>query len=189
VVTPIKIILLSLALAADAFSVGAAVGLTHTAPRQVFRLSWHFGLFQSLFAGLGALAGSLFVRYIESWDHWLAFGLLLFIGGKMILESRGGGKQERAARDATRGMSLVGLSTAVSIDAFGAGLALAAVRAPMALSIACIGVTSLAATALAMKMAGGIAAFAGKWIEPAAGAVLIALGAKILLDGLGISFS
>lgn len=185
--TPIKIILLSLALAADAFSVGAAVGLTHTAPRQVFRLSWHFGLFQSIFAGLGVLAGSVFVRYIESWDHWVAFGLLLFIGGKIIVESRGGGKQERAARDATRGMSLVGLSTAVSIDAFGAGLALAAVHAPMGFSIACIGVTSLAATVLAMKLAGRIAVYAGKWIEPAAGVVLIALGVKVLLDGLGIT--
>jgi putative Mn2+ efflux pump MntP len=184
----IKIFLLSLALAADAFSVGAAVGLSHTAPRQVFRLTWHFGLFQSLFAGMGVIAGSVFVRYIESWDHWVAFGLLLFIGGKMIVESLRGDKEEKDTRDATKGMSLMGLSTAVSIDAFGAGLVLATVHAPLAFSIICIGVTSLAATLVSMKLAGAIATRAGKWLEPAAGAVLILLGLKILFDGLGISF-
>ena len=181
----LKIMLLSLALAADAFSVGAAVGLKHTAPRQVFRLSWHFGLFQALFAGLGVVAGSVFVRYIAAWDHWVAFGLLVFIGGKMIVESVRGGGDEEDAGDATRGLSLVGLSAAVSIDAFGAGLVLAAVGAPLALSIACIGLTSLAATAAAMTLSGRIAARAGRWIEPAAGAVLIALGVKIVLDGYG----
>ena len=183
----LEILLLSLALAADAFSVGAAVGLTHTAPRQVFRLSWHFGLFQSLFTGAGVLAGSLFVQMIKSWDHWLAFGLLAFIGARMIWGAFGEKEQETdAARDATRGMSLMGLSTAVSIDAMAAGLGLAAAHAPLGLSIGCIGVTSALATVAAMKLAGRIATRTGKWIEPAAGVVLILLGAKIVMDHLGV---
>jgi manganese efflux pump family protein len=182
--TFVEILLLALALSADAFTVGAAVGQCHRSPRQVFRLSFHFGLFQSLMSLAGALAGTFLVSYVESVDHWIAFGLLAFVGAKMIYESfHEDGDGERA--DLTRGLSLVGLSLAVSIDALAAGIGLAAAKAPLVLAVAVIGAVSAAATLLAMLLACRIPASAAKRAEFVAGLVLIALGAKILWDHLG----
>jgi putative Mn2+ efflux pump MntP len=180
-----EIQLLSLALAADAFSVGAAVGLRHRGPRQLFRLAFHFGLFQALFAGIGVLAGGAFVSVIKDWDHWVAFGLLAALGIKMIRGAfRKNEKQQDGGHDPTRGMSLIGFSTAVSIDAMAVGIGLAALHAPMALALALIGLTSLVATLAAMLLAGGIAARLGPRMEPAAGLVLIGIGIKILIEHL-----
>ena len=180
-----EIQLLSLALAADAFSVGAAVGLRHRGARPMFRLAFHFGLFQSLFAGIGVLAGGTFTSVIKGWDHWVAFGLLAVLGLKMIRGAfRKDEKQQDGARDPTRGMSLVGFSAAVSIDAMAVGIGLAALHAPMALALSLIGFTSAAATLAAMLLAGGIASRVGSKMEPAAGLVLIGIGLKILIEHL-----
>ncbi len=119
-----EILLLSLALAADAFAVGICVGVNHHRPRQIFRLSFHFGLFQALMALAGMLGGRLLLELIQVWDHWLAFGLLAFIGGRMLLGD-GSGETKAAKRDPTRGGSLVGLSLAVSMDALAAGVGIA----------------------------------------------------------------
>jgi len=83
-VTLFEIFLLAVALAVDAFSVGVAVGLKHKRPRQIFRLSFHFGLFQALMPLLGALAGTLLLRWVRQWDHWVVFGVLAALGGRMI---------------------------------------------------------------------------------------------------------
>ena len=185
VMTYWEIQLLALALAADAFSVGAAVGLRHRGARQLFRLSYHFGLFQSLFAGMGLLAGGAFVSIIKDWDHWVAFGLLTALGIKMILGAfRKDEKKQGEQRDPTRGMSLIGFSTAVSIDAMAVGIGLAALHAPHALALALIGLTSAVATLIAMLLSGGIAARVGGRIEPVAGLVLIGIGVKILIEHL-----
>ena len=82
--SPVEILLLAVALAVDAFTVGAAVGLRHRAPRQVFRLAFHFGLFQALMPLIGALAGGALFELVAAASHWVAFGLLLFVGGRMI---------------------------------------------------------------------------------------------------------
>ncbi|MDD5309026.1 MAG: manganese efflux pump MntP family protein [Deltaproteobacteria bacterium] len=182
----VEILLLALALSADAFTVGAAVGLGHCAARQIFRLSFHFGLFQSIMSLAGALAGTFLIVYMKDFDHWIAFGLLAFVGGKMIYESF---KQDEDAKrsDPTCGLSLVGLSLAVSIDALAAGIGLAAAKAPLFLAVATIGAVSSAATLVAMLLAGRIPANAAKRAELVAGLILIALGTKILWDHMGAS--
>jgi putative Mn2+ efflux pump MntP len=180
----VEIILLALALAVDAFSVGAAVGLTHRRPRQIFRLSWHFGVFQALMPVIGALAGTFLERLVEPWDHWLAFGLLAFIGGRMIFGALRGAER-RVERDLTRGLSLIALSLAVSIDALAAGFTLALEDVPIALPVVVIGLTAAALTAVGMLIAGRISDRFGKRCEVGAGVVLIGLGIKILVDALG----
>ena len=117
----LEIVLLSLALAADAFSVGAALGLRYHRPREVFRVAFHFGLFQALLALVGALVGGALLGAIAGVDHWVAFGLLAALGGRMIWSGWRGGESEAPSVDLTRGWSLVGLSLAVSIDALAAG--------------------------------------------------------------------
>ena len=117
---------IALGLAMDAFAVAIAVGLSIPAltRRHVFRLAWHFALFQAMMPVIGWLAGRTVSSYIAAFDHWVAFGLLSVIGGKMIYEA---GHPEQAADrgDPTRGLMLVTLSVATSIDALAVGLSLA----------------------------------------------------------------
>jgi putative Mn2+ efflux pump MntP len=184
--TFLEILLLSMALAADAFSVGAALGLRYRQPRQVFRISFHFGLFQALLPLLGALLGGALLVYVESIDHWIAFGLLAFLGARMIRSGLRGDHNEAAEVDLTRGWSLVGLSVAVSIDALAAGITLPAAGAPIARSVTMFGVVAGLATLLAMRLAGPIALRVGRRAEVVAGVVLIALGFEILNDHIAL---
>jgi len=80
---------IAFALAMDAFAValGTGVTLSRLTGRHLFRLGWHFGLFQALMPVLGWLAGQSLMQLISVWAHWIAFGLLCFVGGRMIWES------------------------------------------------------------------------------------------------------
>jgi putative Mn2+ efflux pump MntP len=177
---------IAVALAMDAFAVAIAAGL-QLRPlngRHVFRLSFHFGLFQALMPILGWLAGSTVQRYIAAYDHWLALALLGFIGGKMIYESRHHGEEERAGADPTRGWTLVGLSFATSIDALAVGLSLAMLRVSIWVPSVVIGVVCAAFTVTGMLIARG-AAPGRAWsrrVELVGGLVLIAIGFKIVLE-------
>lgn len=177
----IEIILLALALAADAFGVGASLGLKYKSFRQIFRISFHFGLFQGLFPLAGALCGTLILKYVQAWDHWIAFIILSGLGLRMIIESR---KQENRVEkpiDLTRGVYMVGLSTAVSIDAFAAGVTIPASGDPLILSVVIIALVAGLATVIAMKFACAVQQRFGSKIDIVAGFVLIGLGLKILL--------
>lgn len=181
-----EIFLLALALSADAFSVGAAVGLDHRRPRQVFRLSFHFGLFQALMPLVGALAGSLLLTWVRQWDHWVVFGVLAALGSRMVYGAVASDSEQHANVDLTKGWKLVGLSIATSIDALAAGIGLAMSGAPIALSVTIIGLVAAAATAIAMLAAGTLLRGLGKKAEVAAGLVLILLGVKTLLEHLNV---
>lgn len=183
--THLEIVLLAFALAADAFAVGAAIGLRHRHPRQLFRLSFHFGLFQALMPLLGILLGS-WLREFTSLDHWIALGLLLVIGLRMIVEARRGADRTDLTVDYTRGLRLIGLSLAVSIDAFAAGITLGAAQAPLVFSVTLIGVVAALATLASMLAAGRVPARFHRWSGYAGGLVLIALGVKIVLEHEGI---
>lgn len=182
--TRIEVYLLAIALAMDAFTVGAGVGVRCCTTRERFRLSFHFGLFQSLFAGLGAAAGTLILPMISSWDHWLMFGILALLGGRMIWQAFHESDQMQRV-DLTRGINLVGLSVAVSLDALGAGISLPNARIGLGESIVAIGITSLVATWAAMRFGRRAGDAFGKIVETAAGLVLIGLGVNILLAHLG----
>jgi putative Mn2+ efflux pump MntP len=160
----------------DAFTVATSIGVRHQSGRQIFRLAFHFGLFQSLLALIGALAGTFFVSFMADYDHWIAFALLTFIGFRMIYGALKHTPEKLAGIDMTRGLSLVGLSLAVSIDALAAGVGLPTVGAPLPLAIALIGITASAATVLAMLLAGHVARKFDTGLEIVAGVVLIGLG-------------
>jgi manganese efflux pump family protein len=178
----LQLFILAVALAADAFSVAASVGLINRQSRQVFRLSFHFGLFQSLFALGGAIVGTTLLRFVAGIDHWVAFVLLGGLGGFMIYKSLKMDQEEKISFDLTRGFHLVGLSTAVSIDAFAAGVGLPAMQVPIILSVPVIGIITTIATLIAMLLADRFKHVLGKRIEIIAGIVLIVLGMNILLN-------
>ena len=176
-----EITVIALALAIDAFTVGTAVGLSCSKPRQIFRLSFHFGIFQALLPLIGAMFGLILEQFISAWDNILVFVILSLLGGKMIYSSfSSADDSKRKNIDLTKGFSLVSLSTAVSIDAFAVGITLPAAQAPIFTSVAIIGIVASILTMIGMLLATRLKNIIGKYAEAVAGLVLIALGIKAL---------
>jgi putative Mn2+ efflux pump MntP len=181
------VLALALALAMDAFAVSVGVSLMHKGLTggQTFRLSTSFGLFQFIMPVLGWVAGRNILKLIEKYDHWLAAGLLVFIGGRMILESfRGGEYSAEKSSDQTRGFSLVMLSVATSLDALAVGLSLAALHVPIIYPAAVIGVVAFLVTAAGTRIGPALGRLIGKRAEFAGGLVLVLIAVKILADHL-----
>jgi len=179
---------IALALAMDAFAValGAGVTLQHLTGRRLFRLSFHFGLFQALMPVLGWLAGQTLVQWIAAWDHWIAFALLAFVGGRMIKESF---EEEKAdSSDPTRGATMVMLSIATSIDALAVGFSLSLLGVSIWGPAVVIGLVAGALTLVGMLLGDRVGSRWGSRVEILGGLVLIAIGLKILWEHtLGIS--
>ncbi len=182
-----NIIALSAGLGADAMGVSLGMGVVWHGARQKFRLAWHMGLFQGLMVLGGFHAGRKLAAFLSYMGSYLAAGLLLAIGVKMLYEALKhsgvpvGQKPAGAKADPTRGWSLVGLSLATSIDALVAGFSLG-IRGPAAIWMVSVivGVTAglMALTGVIIgKRIGG--AFS-KWAEIFGAAVILALGISFL---------
>jgi putative Mn2+ efflux pump MntP len=175
-------------LAMDAFAVAVATGLTleQVTGRHRFRLGFHFGLFQFLMPVLGWLAGREVAGHIESFDHWVAFGLLSFVGGKMIRESFRSHAGKRPPRaDPTRGWSLVTLSVATSLDALAVGFSMATLGVSVWIPSVIIGLVAGVMTVFGMSFGRRLGASCGRWADVTGGLVLLAIGVKILVSHLG----
>lgn len=184
--TTTAIFIIALALAVDAFAVALAAGvsLPEVSHRHTFRLAWHFGLFQGGMSLLGWASGLTFRSLIESFDHWLAFLLLFLVGARMIHEALKPGEEKATGTDPTRGVSLVVLSVATSIDALAVGLSFALLKADILLPALIIGFIASLLTALGLHL-GKILRHAsrlGTLAEIGGGLVLIGIGVKILSD-------
>jgi putative Mn2+ efflux pump MntP len=177
---------IALGLAMDAFAVaiGAGLQLRGATPRQVFRLAWHFGLFQAFMPIVGWLAGRTVARYIAPVDHWVAFGLLAFIGGKMVYEALRHQDDAAEVRDPTKGWRLVMLSIATSIDALAVGLSLALLGVGIWWPAIVIGVVAGVMTTAGMELGKRFGALLGRRMEVVGGLVLIGIGLKILVEHL-----
>jgi len=179
-----SLLAVALALAMDAFAVAIVAGLTLSplTKRHVFRLAFHFGLFQALMPLIGWTAGTAVYRYIADVDHWVAFGLLSFVGGRMIFASFQSDEEARAGRDPTSGWDLVILSVATSIDALAVGLSLAMLGLRILIPALVIGIVAGVITVLGMVLGRKIGTLWGRRVEAAGGVVLIAIGVRILLQ-------
>ena len=174
---------IALGLGVDAFSVAVASGIAlgKVSPRQAFRLSFHFGLFQFGMPLLGWMLGSLVAGRIESIAGWIAFGLLSLVGSKMVWESLR--LDDTPVRDdPTRGASLVMLSVATSIDALAVGLSLAFLRVPVLFPSLVIGVVAAAMTGMGLQLGRRAGSLLGSRMETVGGLVLILIAFKVLLD-------
>lgn len=178
---------MALALAMDAFavSVGVSTGLGGISRGQTFRLAFHFGFFQFMMPIIGWLAGQSVLKYIQSIDHWVAFGLLLFIGCKMIYESfQKGEKIANKKTDPTKGFSLLLLSIATSIDALAVGLSFAALQVAILFPSVIIGLVAFFMTIIGAQLGPLLGQVVGKRAELFGGLVLILIGIKILVGHL-----
>jgi putative Mn2+ efflux pump MntP len=176
---------LALALAMDAFAVALGTGtvLARLTRRHLFRLGFHFGLFQALMPVIGWLAGQTIVQWISAWDHWIAFSLLALIGSRMIHEACSD-EDKAADRDPTRGLSLVLLSIATSIDALAVGFSLSVIGVSIWMPALVIGLVAGALTVTGMLLGGRFGNRWGSRVEILGGIILICIGVKILIEHL-----
>jgi putative Mn2+ efflux pump MntP len=180
-----EIFLIALSMAMDAFAVclGAGTQPRTAGPRPTFRLAFHFGLFQFLMPVVGWFAGTTILRYIAAYDHWVAFGLLAFVGVRMV-RSGFSGAGEAHQNDPSRGWTLVLLSLAVSIDALAVGLSLGLVGVTIWYPAVVIGVVTGLVAWLGLRLGNKLGEKFGQRMEIAGGIILILIGVRILLAHL-----
>ncbi|MBW2604419.1 MAG: manganese efflux pump [Deltaproteobacteria bacterium] len=170
----------------DAFAVSIATGVNLKTVnfRQMFRLSWHFGLFQALMPIIGWSAGTSIRVYIERYDHWVAFGLLTFVGIGMIKEAFVSDKNKKPIKDQTRGWTLVMLSVATSIDALAVGFSISLLNVSIWIPALIIGIVAGVFSVVGLQIGQriGSAKQLGIYAETIGGVVLIAIGLNILYE-------
>lgn len=176
---------IAIALAMDAFAVAIVAGLTieRLTHRHFFRLSFHFGLFQFMMPVLGWLTGRAVAGSLHAWDHWIAFALLMAIGGKMLWEA-GFCKRQQQRKDPTRGWTLLALSVATSIDALAVGVTMAFLGVSIWLPSVIIGLVAGGLTIIGMRFGSRFGRKFSGWAELLGGVVLIGIGVRILVSHL-----
>ena len=181
----LEILLIAVGLALDAFAVSVVAGTTRLAraPRSIFRLSFHFGLFQFLMPVLGWYCGSTVAHLISAWDHWVALGLLSLVGGRMI---RSGLERnmDSFSSDPSRGLTMVMLSVATSIDALAVGLSLAMLRVNVWYPAAVIGLVTAGLSVTGLLAGERLGVRFGKRMEVLGGIILILIGLRIVVSHL-----
>ena len=176
------IFLIALSMAMDAFAVSlGSVVKIGPGPRPVFRIAFHFGLFQALLPVLGWLFGNTIEPYIKNVDHWVAFGLLVFVGFRMI-RSGFSNDEDETVKDPSRGMTMVMLSIAVSIDALAVGLSLGLLGVAIWTPALIIGLVTGALSLIGLRVGNGFGKRYGKPVEVLGGLVLIGIGVRIVIS-------
>lgn len=179
------IIVVAMGLAMDAAAVSLAAAASGFAGngRAVFRLAFHFGLFQFMMPVIGWFLGVGFVSYFKAFDHWIAFALLVFVGGKMIASGLDA-SENPIRKDPSRGLTMVMLSLATSIDAMAIGLSLAMLDINIWYPSVMIGVVTSGMSLAAIALGKRLGALVGKRMEILGGLILVFIGARILVSEL-----
>jgi putative Mn2+ efflux pump MntP len=179
-------LLIAIGLSMDAFAVslGVSTGGQANSWRAKFRLAFHFGWFQMMMTMLGWLGGSTIARFISGIDHWVAMGLLGYVGGNMI---RSGLDPDRGSfrADPSRGKTLVVLSVATSIDAMAVGLSFAMLHTPVIAPSILIGVVTFLLSGAGLLAGCRLGERFGKRMEILGGVILLLIGLRVLVTHLG----
>lgn len=175
--------LMALGLSMDAFSVSICKGLSlrKVNVKQMCIVGAWFGGFQALMPFIGYFIGHFFTGYITKYAHWIAFILLLIIGGKMIIESF---KNEPEGDDSLSPKTMFILAVATSIDALAVGVTLAFLKQNIFLAVCEIGLVTFICCVIGVKIG---SLFGAKYHSKATfcgGVILVLIGLNILLDGM-----
>lgn len=185
-----ELLLIAVGLSMDAFAVSVCkgLGMRRLNMRVALVLAVLFGAFQGGMPVVGWLLGSQLLWLIEPVDHWIAFGLLAFIGGKMVWDALRDDEEDSGTVDRVAWGEFFMLAVATSIDALAVGISFAALSVNIAQSAGIIGVTTFLLSLV------GVAAghlFGSRYEKPAqitGGVVLVLIGLKVLLEHLGLAF-
>ncbi len=180
----LTILLIAVGLAMDAFAVSIAKGISvnHNRRKTALLLASFFGGFQMLMPALGWLVGLSFADIIMGIDHWIAFGLLLFIGLKMIFDSTK--KEDKQEEDGLKLNTVVTLAVATSIDALMVGLSFAFLQTSLLEPILLIGLITFSLSIIGFYFGCGLGSVFGSRIKIVGGLILIGIGVRILLEHL-----
>lgn len=187
----IELFLLGIGLAMDAFAVSVCkgLGMRRLNKKQALIIGLYFGGFQALMPLVGWLLGSQFQKYITSIDHWIAFILLGFIGGKMMIEAIREWNEEETVdvMDAPLDhKNMLVLAVATSIDALAVGITFAFLDTPIIEAITIIGITTMVISIIGVVVGNFFGSRYKSKAEFIGGLILVLLGLKILLEHLGI---
>ena len=182
----IELLLIAVSMSMDAFAVSICKGLSvrRVTPKQCLAVGGWFGGFQGVMPALGFVLTSLFASLITSVSHWIAFALLIFIGGNMIRESFD--KDEEEVDDSFAFMTMLTLAVATSIDALAMGVTLNLSGANIWVAAPLIALTTAILSPIGLKVGNLFGMKYKSKAELAGGVVLVLLGVKILLEGLGV---
>jgi putative Mn2+ efflux pump MntP len=170
----------------DCFAVSLSLGSSQKlAWRDILKMALLFGLFQGVMPLIGWLAGNSVKSMIEPVDHWIAFAILAFIGIKMIWQSFSDGEKKRSI-DIRQFTVLISLSIATSIDALITGVGFGFIRVNIYEAVITISVVTCIVSLIGAKIGEKTTFLPARWAEFAGGLVLIAIGAKVLLEHLRI---
>jgi putative Mn2+ efflux pump MntP len=181
----ITIVFIAVGLAMDAFAVSIVTGSVYRElqVRHALRMALFFGGFQAAMPIVGWLAGLGLRAYISAYDHWVAFGLLAFVGGKMIYESFAIESAEKNLNPSDL-MILLTLSVATSIDALAVGFTLSLLATSIAVAVTVSGVITFGLSYVGITIGKRFGHFCESKIEILGGLILIAIGLKIVIEHL-----
>lgn len=194
----LEFILIGVSLSMDAFavSVSSAACSKNLTRYHMVRAAFAFGLFQFLMPLAGWFLGATFSGFIGSFDHWIAFGLLALVGGKMLVEAIQEWKDdpeteghcptgdEAKKRDITSKRIVFALAVATSIDALAVGMSFAVIGQPALEPSVVIGLVTLVVCLLGFFFGKRIGTLLGRYAQIAGGIVLVGIGARILISHL-----
>lgn len=182
----VKLLFIAVSLAMDAFAVSVCKGLNMKKINYAHAaiIGGFFGVFQAVMPLIGWAVGKQFASLVNSVSHWIAFGLLLFIGGKMLIEAIKGG--EEAIPEGLDYKELFILAVATSIDALAIGVVFAFENVKIVPSVLIIGAVTFVISFIGVAIGNRFGARYNKGAQIAGGVILILLGTKILLEGLGV---
>lgn len=170
----------------DAFavSVGIGAGGIGCYGRSALRLSFFFGLFQFMMPVFGWAGGSRVAHLIGGIDHWVAFALLAFVGGRMLRSALAHEEESGPVCDPSRGRTLIMLSVATSIDALAVGLSLAMLNVGILEPSIVIGIVAAGLTMVGLTLGRRLGDSFGKRAEFVGGLVLIGIGLRVVVSHL-----
>jgi ZIP family zinc transporter len=184
--TLLSILLIALGLAMDAFAVSITSGITikNLKARHALLVGAAFGIFQAVMPVLGWLLGQWAYRWISAVDYWIAFGLLLFVGGHMIIQAMQPEDEETGPKNPLHLPTLLMLAVATSIDAFAIGISLSMLRVSILQPVLIIGLVTFALSFAGVYFGRLFGHLNEKKMEVFGGLVLIGLGTKMLIEHL-----
>ena len=182
----LEIILIAIGLAMDAFAVSICKGLSMKKMnwKKALIVGLYFGIFQGLMPVIGYLLGTSFESLVTKIDHWIAFGLLVFIGGNMLKEAFGNDSEN--CNDNVDFKTMVFLAIATSIDALAVGITFVFLKTNIILASLAIGIITFAICVIGVKIGNKFGDKYERKAETVGGLILIFMGIKILLEHLGI---
>lgn len=181
----ITLIGIALGLSFDTFAVSLSCGVTQSRIRfmEAVRIAFVLALFQGAMPVIGYFLGTTVTRYVGRFDHWVAFGLLAFLGSRMIIEGLRKGA-EKSTRDFRKLPVLLTIAIGTSIDAFAVGISFAFLRMNVWSAGLIIGTVTFLASMTAIRIGKSAGSHLGSRVEILGGVILFSIGVKILLEHL-----